>query len=111
VGIAITIVSVVGEGRPSFWLWYGLVTVVFALVNVFIPTGNALAMEAMGHLAGTASAVIGTLSLLGGSLFGMLADSTLENSVTPMSAFFLAYGAMAMLSVLWAEHAESPAMT
>lgn len=102
VGTLIAAISVIDTGRPSFWLWYGLVTVIFALVNIFIPTGNALAMEPMGHLAGTASAVVGTLSLLGGTLLGMLIDGLLESSVTPMSIGFLVYGGLAMLSVLWA---------
>lgn len=80
----------------------------FAIVNVFIPTGNALAMEAMGHVAGTASAVVGTLSLLSGSLLAMV--PTLESSVTPMSAGFVSYGTLAWAFVLWAERAPAPAV-
>ena len=101
-GAAITVLSMIGAGRPSFWVWYALVTAIFALISIFIPTGNALAMEPMGHLAGTASAVIGTFSLLGGTALGFLIDATLETSVTPMSFGFLIYGSLAMLSVVWA---------
>lgn len=82
----------------------------FAIVNVFIPTGNALAMEAMGHVAGTASAVVGTLSLLSGSLLAMVVDAQLESSVTPMSAGFVSYGTLAWAFVLWAERAPAPAV-
>lgn len=105
VGVVIALVSVIGGGRPSFWVWFGLVTIIFALLSVFIPTGNALAMEPMGRLAGTASGVIGTLSLLGGTLLGILVDSTLQSSVTPMSIAFFVYGSLAMLSVVWAGRA------
>lgn len=103
VGFLATVFSMIGEGEPGFWLWFTLVTMIFALLNILIPTGSALALEPMGRIAGTASSVVGTLSLLGGTLLGMLIDSRLEGSVTPMSAGFLAYGSLALIAVMWAD--------
>ncbi len=101
-GVAITTASVVGDGRPPFWLWFALMTAVISHVAVLMPTGNAIAMQPMGHLAGTASAVIGTFLMGGGSLLGAIVDSRLESSVTPMSVGFLVYGIMALVCIRWA---------
>lgn len=112
-GGAITVLSIIGEGRPMFWLWFAMVTLIFALLSVIIPTGNSLAMEPMGHLAGTASAVLGTLSMGGGTLLGALVDLSLESSVTPMSVGFLLYSSAAMVCILMARRAAatSPSAT
>ena len=106
---AMTAVSLTADGKPSFWLWFGLLSVIMALVSVVLPTSNSLAMEPMGRLAGTASAVIGTMSMGLGSVLGAVVDTFLEESVTPMAMGFLVFGTLTLASVLWARRgAELP---
>jgi DHA1 family bicyclomycin/chloramphenicol resistance-like MFS transporter len=84
--------AVATDGVPGFW-WFilGLV-LLFACHALLIPNVNTAAMAPMGALAGTASAVIGTLSLAGGAVIGALIDRSFDGTVTPISIAFLACG-------------------
>ncbi len=72
----------------NLWMPLSLAGFVIMLVPLFFAMGlcfgnlNALAMEPMGHLAGTASAIIGTLSSLvsvvAGSYVGNLYDGSID---------------------------------
>lgn len=107
VSALLALVSAVSGGSPSFWLWYALIALLFALVNVLIPTGNALAMNPLGRIAGTAAAVIGAMSVVGGTLLAMIIERVLEDTVTPMSLGFLAYGVLVLTAVLFGAKAEA----
>jgi nucleoside-diphosphate-sugar epimerase len=54
--------------------------------------------------AGTAAALIGTMSMVGGTLLAMIIERLLEDTVTPMSFGFLAYGLLMLTAVLYAAH-------
>ncbi len=95
-GAMLTAVSLAGGGAPPFWLWWPLVTVLTTTFSILIPMGNTLAMQPMGHLAGVAAAVVGTLAMGGGSLLGAVVDRFLSDSVTPQSIAFLLFSAMAL---------------
>ncbi len=54
-------------GQPNLWLFYLMLLLVFpALVAIFTTTG-ALSMEPLGEVAGTASAVFGAITIVGGA--------------------------------------------
>ena len=96
------VVSLLAGGRPSFWLWFGLITVgnsVRVLVN---PLAGSEAMQSMGDLAGTAASVIGTISMGGGALLAGITDRFIQDSVTPLSSAYLLYGILELIAVLWA---------
>jgi DHA1 family bicyclomycin/chloramphenicol resistance-like MFS transporter len=60
-------------------------------------------MDPMAAVAGTASAVIGTLSTAGGAAIGWLIDRSFNGTVIPISIGFLACGLIALGLVNWAE--------
>ena len=98
-------------------LFGGLWTLLFAIVNAFFPIGltgfvilllplffslglcfgnlNALAMEPMGRLAGTASAIIGTLSSLVSVVLGSLTANLYDGSLVIWMA---ALGSLVLLA-------------
>ena len=56
----------------------------------------------MGDLAGTASAVIGTISTGGGAVLALLIDRMIAGSVTPLVTAYAGYGAIGLGFALWA---------
>jgi DHA1 family bicyclomycin/chloramphenicol resistance-like MFS transporter len=67
---------------------------------------NALAMEPMGHIAGTASSVIGFVSTSGGALIGMVIGLMFNGTVIPLNG---AYVVLALASLFIAYYTEKPA--
>jgi DHA1 family bicyclomycin/chloramphenicol resistance-like MFS transporter len=70
---------------------------------LLIPNINSVAMEPMGHIAGTASAVIGSISTLGGTLIGAAIDRTFNGTVTPLAIAFVCAGLVCLAATTWAE--------
>ena len=102
VAVALAAVSLLGGGAPAFWLWWALITGLNALHVIIVPICNSLAMVPMGEIAGTASAVIGSFSMIVGSLLASLTNQFLLDSVTPLSLGYLGYGSLAALCIGWA---------
>ncbi len=89
-GLAL-VVAIVGEGSPNFWLFVVLLGLPLVSHGLLIPNANALAMAPLGHVAGTASAIIGAFSIMGGAILGTVIDRAFDGTVTPMiTGFFLA---------------------
>ncbi|MCE2531517.1 MAG: MFS transporter [Acidimicrobiia bacterium] len=101
-GSALVAISLTGGGAPSFWLWYAVLTGLNALHVVIAPICNSLAMTPMGEIAGTASAVIGAVSLVVASLLSSITNNLISGSVTPLSLGYLCYGLLAGACILWA---------
>ena len=87
----------------SFWAFVISLALVMVFHALLVPNFNSIAMYPMGHIAGTASAVIGTISLALGSLFGSLIDRTYQDSAMPLIVALVGFGLLALAAVLWAE--------
>lgn len=98
-----TLVTVSSDGNPSFWIFMAGLLTMLILHALLIPNFNTIAMLPMGHIAGTASAVVGTVSLAGGALIGSVIDSRFEESVSPLVFGFALLGVLAFGFVLRAE--------
>ena len=96
------VVSIAAGGGPNFWLWFGLLTASNAMRAVVNPLAGSEAMQSMGDLAGTAAAVMGTISMGGGALLAGITDRFIDDSVTPLSAAYLVYGTLEFGAIMWA---------
>jgi MFS transporter, DHA1 family, multidrug resistance protein len=67
------------------------------------PNFNAIAMQPMAAVAGTASALIGALQVAGGALIATGLSATFDGTVLPLSVGFLGSALAATVLVLWAE--------
>lgn len=87
----------------SFALLQGLTMFCFGLI-----AGNfgAMAMEPMGHIAGTASSAQGFISTTGGATLGFLIGQQFNGSAAPMTVGFVAMGLIALVFVLIAEKGQ-----
>lgn len=105
--IAFLLVAWLLGGHPPLWAFVTFMTVLFFFNGLLFGNYNALAMEPMGHIAGVAAAVVGSLSSLvavgTGTPIGQLYDGT----VIPLIAGFAFMGVMALLITEWAESGRS----
>lgn len=90
-------------GHPPLWAFVTFMTVLFFFNGLLFGNYNALAMEPMGHIAGVAAAVIGSLSSLlavaAGTPIGLLYDGT----VIPLVAGFAITEIASIIVTEWAE--------
>jgi DHA1 family bicyclomycin/chloramphenicol resistance-like MFS transporter len=101
--IGLLVVVAMTDGRPPFWVTVVWVSAILVMYATMIPNVNSAAIAPMGHIAGMASAVIGTISLAGGAVLGTIIDRQISGTITPLVAGMVIYGAMAAGWILWAE--------
>ncbi len=68
-------------------------------------SGNfgAMAMEPLGHVAGAAASLQGTVSALGGSLIGFYIGQQFNRTTVPITVGYALCGCLTLLCVLYAE--------
>ena len=64
---------------------------------------GAMAMEPLGHIAGTASSVQGLVTTIGGALIGFAIGQQFDGTAVPLTLGFTACGLGALVVVLWTE--------
>jgi len=99
----LSMISIAADGHPDFWVWFAATTIMIGFVAILLPTATSVALNPLGHIAGTASAVVGTVSAGFGSVLGAVVDSQISDSVTPMSVSALVFGLLAHASARWAQ--------
>jgi len=98
----LAVLSLATDGSPPFWLFVIALALVTSMHSLLIPNMNTAAMIPMGRVAGTASAIIGTVSVALGSLLGLFIDRAYDGGVTPLSLAFLILGVVAWGLARWA---------
>lgn len=79
------IVSLAAGGRPNFWVYIPLLGLTLGSFMLLLPNLNAAALEPVGHLAGTASALSGAVRIGGGAVLGTIVSSQVSDSTTPFA--------------------------
>jgi DHA1 family bicyclomycin/chloramphenicol resistance-like MFS transporter len=95
------------DGHPPLWAFVTFMTALFFFNGLLFGNYNALAMEPMGHIAGVAAAVVGSISSLvavsAGTPIGRLYDGT----VIPLVAGFACMALVALTVTEWAERGRA----
>lgn len=95
-------VSLDAGGHPDFWVFTIALAAVVPVAQGLIPNCNTAAMQPLPHVAGTASAVIGTITTAGGALLGGVATSAFDGTVRPFAlaiAIFISLAAVLIVMV------------
>ena len=103
IAVGLLMLTLLTGGTPPFLLALIGLSAVLIMHATMIPNLNTLAIEPLGHIAGTASAIIGTISLAGGALLGSLIDRNMDDTITPLVIGFVVYGLIAAGFVAFAE--------
>jgi DHA1 family bicyclomycin/chloramphenicol resistance-like MFS transporter len=96
-------IALVTGGRPPFWLFLAGLLPVLLAQGFVTPNLNSAAMMPMGHIAGTAAAVIGSISTLGGALIGALIDRAFDGTVLPFAIAGAVLGLIGYAAYRWAD--------
>ncbi|HEX9904591.1 MAG TPA: multidrug effflux MFS transporter [Propylenella sp.] len=90
VSALLSLISLVDQGHVPFWIFYGLTLVAFCMFGFIGANFNALAMDPLGKVAGTASSVIGFLQTFLGGVIGAFVGQTYDGTVLPLALSFVA---------------------
>jgi DHA1 family bicyclomycin/chloramphenicol resistance-like MFS transporter len=83
------LVALADGGHVPFWIFFASIVVAFALFAFVGTNFNALAMDPLGHVAGTASSVVSSLQTFVGGALGASVGLAYDGTVLPLSLGFL----------------------
>ena len=88
-------------GPVPLWLFLGMFMIAMSQFALIGSNFNALAMEPLGHVAGTASSVQGFTQTVIGGLIGALIGQAYDGTVLPLSAgyFLLSLGSLCLVLI------------
>jgi DHA1 family bicyclomycin/chloramphenicol resistance-like MFS transporter len=93
VSALLTLLALLDGGSVPFWLFYVLITGAFCFFGFVGTNFNALAMDPLGHVAGTASSVLGFLQTFVGGVLGALVGYAYDGTLLPLALGFLCLSA------------------
>ncbi|WP_082472805.1 multidrug effflux MFS transporter [Sphingomonas sp. Leaf357] len=87
------------SGSETLWLFVALQAVTMASFGLAASNFSAMAMDKVGHIAGTASSVQGLVTTTGGALAGALIGRAFDGTTVPLHIGFLAGGMIALVVI------------
>jgi DHA1 family bicyclomycin/chloramphenicol resistance-like MFS transporter len=76
------------QGHPPLWLFMVLCLALFFCIGILFGNLNAIAMEPLGHVAGTGAAVIGSIATLVAVVLGYTIGESYDGTLLPMAVGF-----------------------
>lgn len=93
---------IVAETMP-LWMFMFFEIIAFFLIGILIGNFNALALEPLGHIAGTASAVVGSITTIVALGIGASIGIAYNETVLPLVAGIALTSFAAFFVVMWTE--------
>jgi DHA1 family bicyclomycin/chloramphenicol resistance-like MFS transporter len=101
IGLAqVAVALVFGSNLHAFT---GLLLLTVFAFGLIAPNFNAIAMEPLGRIAGSASAMLGFVTTSGGAALGFLVSSRFDGTVLPLALGFAGFGLLGLAVVAWTE--------
>jgi DHA1 family bicyclomycin/chloramphenicol resistance-like MFS transporter len=94
-------------GHPPLWGLMLYLALTFFCMGILFGNLNALAMEPLGHIAGIASSVIGTITMLVGFSLSTAIGQSYDGTLLPIVAGFAVLGLAALAALAWAHRAPA----
>ena len=101
-------VALAASGHPPFWTLMTYLLATFFAVGLLFGNLNALAMQPLGHIAGTGAAVVGAVSTLISMALGTAIGQSYDGTVLPLVAGFAVLSVLAIIATHWAESGARP---
>ena len=90
-------------GNPPFWITFGLLSVCMMAFGVLQGNNSAIALEPMGHIAGTASSLVGVVTMTVANILAGLVGQAYDGTIIPLAFAFGFGGLAAAAAVFWTE--------
>jgi DHA1 family bicyclomycin/chloramphenicol resistance-like MFS transporter len=91
------------SGHETLWTFSILQACMMFCFGLTMSNFGALAMEPLGHLAGTAASVQGFITTIFGALFGFWIGQMFDGSTVPLTLGFTGFGVAGLIAVLITE--------
>ncbi len=93
------------DGNPALWTLMAYLSITFFCFGILFGNFNALAMEPLGHIAGVAAAVVGSLTTFMSVFLGTWIGLSFDGTVLPLVIGFAALGTASLGVMIWVERA------
>jgi DHA1 family bicyclomycin/chloramphenicol resistance-like MFS transporter len=103
VALAFAAMALATGGVPPFGLFIAMLAPLLLVHGLLLPNLNAAALIPMGSVAGTASAIIGLISILGGSIIGSFIDRAFDGTIIPLALSAAILGIISLGFATWAD--------
>lgn len=100
-GILHTILAFIAP--PSLYVFSALLAANLLAFGFIMPNFNAMAMEPLGRIGGTASSFVGSIQTIGGAVLGYMVGQAYNGTVVPLAMGYAVFGVVALLVVLVTE--------
>jgi DHA1 family bicyclomycin/chloramphenicol resistance-like MFS transporter len=90
-------------GNPPFWVTFGLLSICMMAFGVLQGNISAIALEPLGHIAGTASSLVGVVTMTIANILAGMVGQAYNGTVVPLAFAFGFGGLAAGVAVFWTE--------
>ena len=90
----------------NFWVFYCLFVLTFGCFGMMGANFSSLALEYMGHIAGTANAVYGFVTLTLSSFLGFIVARSFDGTVRPLLVAYVLLGIISLAVILITERGK-----
>ena len=90
-------------GNPPFWVTFTLLSICMMGFGVLQGNINAIALEPLGHIAGTAASLFGVVTTTTATVLAGVVGQAYDGTIIPLAFVFGIGGSLAMLAVFWTE--------
>ena len=94
-------------GHPPLWLFMAICLALFFCIGILFGNLNSIAMEPLGHVAGTAAAVIGSITTLLAVVLSYLVGQAYDGTLFPLA---LAFVSLISVSALLTKMSKKPGL-
>jgi DHA1 family bicyclomycin/chloramphenicol resistance-like MFS transporter len=109
VSVVFTAIASTASGQPPLWMLMTYLMVTFFGIGLLFGNLNALAMQPLGHIAGTGAAVVGSTSMLISLALGTWIGQSYNGTVLPLVGGFAVLSACSIIAAWWAESGAAQA--
>jgi DHA1 family bicyclomycin/chloramphenicol resistance-like MFS transporter len=100
IALSIVHVAVIQAGWESLWSYVFFQALSMTCIGLCGANFGAMAMEPVGHIAGTASSVQGFISSIGAVIVGTAIGQSYAGTTTPLAVGYLCIGLL-VLAIVW----------
>jgi DHA1 family bicyclomycin/chloramphenicol resistance-like MFS transporter len=94
------------DGKPPLWLFCAWIALALFFFSLTMPNFNAMAMQPLGDIAGTAASFIGFLTTAIGTICGLLIAQAFDGTILPLILGFVALSIACLLVTLATERGK-----